>query len=733
MPVPPRDSSQDMPVAAQQIPRATLQALTRLNQQMEALNSFMVSQTSPSQTGRIEGEQQSLADRQANRQTAPNLPPRNPYADAYMGDKVRQVIGNLPGQVSASASTPPPTESPYVPTPSEVSFRERLSQGKESRRSGSGFNAGFLNPEPANRIPPSAQTGTQQDEQRASNLPPTPESMGGDNRTPSSAILGMSQDEVAAMRSERLKIPEFGDWQLDTKLKLARDLAGRFSMSKGTENPETGEFEFANPARAQAANVAGYLNQAQGQAASIYAAKHVFDKVMGFGQGMQTSGEQLGYSPQSGIGPSSILGFRNPLSFLTSAAGQQGGGMALDAEKMSRLGTGITDSQAKSIYGSLAGQGFSNQESGFLGMTTGGDLENVATRLVAPIVKNTGMNAETASGFADALRNGNTSIKELSETLNNLPDAAQSAREGINQYGESLQEFAQGAEQFGATKQQGYQSGLEFTNSTGLDPRLLGQMQSNPLFQGLAMTQMGVLPSGVGALPGGTQTSLTLQAMKMAMGATAGMNHNKYQTINGKQFLAQTGNTAQEDQAAQLLGMSPEEFKRLNRNQGQYSASANAETLLKADTSQGWGQELAGAMQKSHGHLTKEQRNRLQHGGDGVTGWNEISKQLLNAGVSKNEVSKIANEGFDKRTKSVEEVLAKKNKENINESGQNVQVKFTGAAAKFFEQVSPSAVKSSANAGGPSITSFATSPLAQVALAPLGPVGTAVSSLANLL
>lgn len=758
--MPPRDNTeQDMPVAQQQIPRATLQALNQLTRQIEGLNDYLVAQKAPTAQSRIQGELNAVANRQPAAQRASNLPPGLGGGPTTPGGIV------LPGGVSPMASAPLPPPKPYLAEPTEVTFRNRLKEGykrvgaEEKRGTGfQQFSEGFLEPKVHKKRPTASPPPPVPNENPATNgeqIPPSalpPNAPGitqsGNSRVPSGVIPGMSQQEVAKLQREGFEIPQFGEWQLDTKLKMARDWLGQYATNRGAYDEE-GNWQWGasvdengnfvpgsgkSSTGQSAATVSGYLNYAASHAAQIHAMRRGFDKVMNFGAGMQQTGEALGYSPQTGIGPSSIAGFRNPLAPYTSEAGQQGAGIRWDAEKMTRLGTGITSSQAQEIYGSLAGMGFSNQQHDMLGLTTGGDLENIATQLVAPLVKNTGMSPEVASQFANSLRNGNTSIKELSKTLQDIPEAAHAAREGINEYGESLQNFAEEAESMGATKQQGYQSGLGFTQATGLDPRLLGQMQQSPFFQGLALSQMGVLPSGIGALPGGSQVDLTMQAMKMAMNATAGLNQNKYETIGGKRVLVQAGSQAQQDQAAQLLGMSPEEFQRMYRNKGQYTASANALTLLQSDTSQGWKNELAGAMQKSHGNLTKEQREILQKGGQGVTGWDQISQQLLNAGISKQEVSKIGNEGFDKRASDVENLLAKLNKQNIAEEGQNnVQVQFTGLAAKFFQQVPISAAKASSNAGGMSITSLATSPITQAltTMTPLGPLTSGVMGLAG--
>lgn len=697
------DDNTDMPVNDRHIPRETLRQIQQLNKTMESLAQYQMGLASPTQQLRFEADHRAVAARQQSAQAPPPTPPPPPAPPGGGGPPAPPPTPPGAGGYAGDEGD----EWRRVAAPGEVSFRKRLQEGQRTRGEGAGFSKGFLNPKFKGENEPvgGAQTPSAYPpghEPGVTSTTPSPISvMHGDER-PSPIIPGHTVGEVQTMETTRTPIPQFGEWQLDTYLEMARNAAGRFAARNAAEHEE----KLTRSGR-MAANTAGYLNYAQSYAAGARLLYGHARRGVEFLHDAQQQGRELGYSPQDGaLGPSHIFGFRNPLSDLTSSAGRQGLGIRFDAMEMSRLGTGISSDQAKNLYGVAASQGWSNQQSGFLGLSTSGDLHTLVSQVGAPLVKQ-GMKEDVAAGFFNALRHGNASMEGLNKTLEGLGTVAHSTRLTIDQVAESMQGFAKNQENLGASQAQGLAAAKSWMGTTGLPAETLSKVQENPLYQGLALRH-GILPQAIGTLTPGTQNQLGMQTLEMTMGMTKGLGSKPtFETIDGKKVEVGNAEDAHIAMAASFAGYTPEEAKRLIRNKKVITETNQVEKLLGSDDTKGWMNERRQAEQQAkthtHGKLTDQQMHALETGegtGAGI-GWQDIRKHLYEGKVLPTwDVKKLDKEDPKTREKDLHDMLNKRSEERIQGTGTTVHVKFTGAAAKIFEEVPIKPAKAEQNAGG---------------------------------
>jgi len=721
-------SSEGMPVANAQIPRATLVALEELASQMEALNEHLSSSVSESGSRERQLEQE-LKIAQARQSSAP-------------ASNVSTGAANVQAAVEAQEKR----------KAQQQELQDALQNAPERRPSKNreGLNPSWSQNRTASELEPSERSilgnpnptyehrNTQDSEPEESSLKrrlkmiyrgEEMSSIPGVTKAQYDSYAGREYNPISGEFDEidktkplsNYNLLPYGERQMDTYFKMARDVAAGYAARNSTPNPETGELEPSNFLASSAERISKIAALGANNSNQIKGAINTLRDFDSHFSNAEEIGRSLGYSAQNGWFPSTIGGIHIPFVSASSQAGQMGEGIQLNATEISRLGTGLKKSEADEIVESLATQGYRNQYSTIPGahFMNRGDLDTLATQVVAPMVKEMGLKPEVAAGITgEVFRNGVTSIEEFKETMSDLPSAAEASREGINEFTVSLQEFAEQASSFGANKQQAYQSGLEFTNSTGLNPRFLGQMQQSPFVQSLALTQTGTLPSGLGALPGGTQLHLSQEAMKLAMNATKGYATPKYETINGHRIEVETGEEAQQAQAAQLMGIEPEIFERLWRNRGHIEGASRAETLIGSPEGLNNRIRLARKEDKRQGikNLTSEQIQELHQG---ATGWDEVEKELHKAGVSAKRIHKIDEislnklnkEGKTERIAAAEAALAKHNEESIYKEGQQeIKVGFTPQAAKYFRQVPLTTRKARSNAGKELITQHAAEP-----------------------
>lgn len=581
-----------------------------------------------------------------------------------------------------------------------------------------------------------------------------------------SAIKGMNRIEAQRMEEEPIRIPQFGDWQLDAYLKLASQLAGKRALSQAEQTEKAGGIPtpLADQSKFSPGNIAGSLNAASQWAAPINIAKQWSSRIMGHAYAATGSGTALGYSPQSGAGGAYIAGIRNPLAAFTSEAGRQGLGQKVTSIG-AMLGGGISYHQAQGLREALGGEGFSNQESGFLGLTTGGEQENLALALEEPVKE--GLSPNVAAGFANTTRFGNANIQDLTKSLKGLDTTAKTLKLTVDQTGESMQTFAKESEAMGATQIHGLQAYKEIADTTGIAPSKIQDVGNSPLGTAI-MVRHGMFPGTLGGQSGEAQVQVAKETVNLAKRYVTG-----HATFTTNQFGEREQSTSaaedQQNKIAAIFHLNPEMVKKISEHGDQIESAARAQKQVK-HAQERWGnvgpvnvenyarshpwathemkwyeddirakksqvgewaaEEKAGGSppQNKWFDVNKEIRdqearlkqytdrytkqNKLTPGDkrDAGTAWGHLWAGASAAGVSGEEFNdaRISSKGdWNKAFQKLHEDIAAKQKITSDEAEGKQVIELSPDAKRFFEIKDPQAFKTSANAGGPSQASAA--------------------------
>jgi hypothetical protein len=434
------------------------------------------------------------------------------------------------------------------------------------------------------------------------------------------------------------------------------------------------------------------------------------------------AGRALGYGNAQNLG---IFGFRNPLAQL-SATGEAA---SLKLEEQGLMGrvpnafgvhgaglssAGLTKDQAQAAVGTLAGQGFSNASTDPRNFASG-DNTRIAQNLLAPLM-NMGLTAQDAAQWTPALRNANTSMQTLMDTLNQLPAAARASKTTVADFNASLEQLAQTQVSQGGTMQGGLQTGMAFTESTGMAPGIANALSQNSIYTALMMGQYGILPSGVANLPGGAQVGGMLSAFNLLRNATSGLNQNKYETVAGQKLPEVYGYQLQDAQIAQMLGVDQSTVNRLRREAPYASRISSVLGQLGNEGSNGmpgtgiW--SILGKAQNWQGLNAQQQRQA-------TSVWNATAGKNLNQlGLTSQQIKDINSTGdIRSRMSKLQNDLLGSQKNNP-QNQITVYVKFKGEAAKHFTQAGPAVAKLQANSGqGAALNSVYNSPLGDASAA----------------
>lgn len=312
------------------------------------------------------------------------------------------------------------------------------------------------------------------------------------------------------------------------------------------------------------------------------------------GSGYAQTGRDLGYG--SSQANSGLFGYANPARILSGEGGQ---GLSLATEKQTLMGrnpfysgasagSGMTAANAESTVNTLAGMGFSNQNG------VSGDNLNIAENLVKPMV-NEGVSVQGSADWTEALRNSNTSISQLMNSFGDLSESAKALKETTDQVNSGLLQFAETQISMGGTAANAATTGQAFTATTGMSPGVLGQIQQNPMYQGIMMAQNGVLPSGITDLTPGAQMQGVMSLMQLLGGvggstlggAFGGLDKNKTMKTPFGNVTMAYGSQLEVSQIAQTMGISQSDAMRLMRQAPNEKQVTGVENYMGSSTAQG--------------------------------------------------------------------------------------------------------------------------------------------------
>jgi hypothetical protein len=446
-----------------------------------------------------------------------------------------------------------------------------------------------------------------------------------------------------------------------------------------------------------------------------------------FAGATQQMGVQAGFERAGQINiPGTNIGITNPIDFLHSgSAAREGLNQRINTMRLRLMG-GINGTQASEIVQGLVGSGWSGEQG-----------QNAAFDAIAPLVQQ-GQNPNLAVGSFDyAMRQGNASMRDFVDTMSDLGTSARAANMSLDEYQQGLMEFAQQARSLGATGVQGMQLGRNLTDALGVAPQVASQMLQSPMVQAFAMRQ-GVLPTEIGMMGSSGVTSALYGGMEMAMQASRSFLNQP--TVRDAAGNVITGEQRQMNNAAQIMGMSHEEFQRLwrNRQGAQHGAiagemlnrySRNIRTIdqqVRHGSSSSDPRALASIVSGAHGSaVAMAERAAQDQGARGEIAdeldaridrsqWTPIDRELRRMAPARgtqgydkymSQIHNIEGKTGQDRVKAAREFIAEHGKVTMPSDQPVVYLKAKGALAKLVEQVGgdgKSIARQHANSGGES-------------------------------
>jgi hypothetical protein len=473
--------------------------------------------------------------------------------------------------------------------------------------------------------------------------------------------------------------------------------------SIGQIDPETGQVTGA------LGSVAGALNIAAENPLAAYAMASAVGSINEHAKTSQTIGESFGYGAGSN-GSNAYFGFRNPLNDLGTASRI---GYSFDLEKQALEGrtggmSGLTSTQATTLLDMLGDQGFSENPLSPTQRGTG-NASTIANSFSSLLRQTPGLTTDELAPFTDSLRNAGASATDVSDTLSQLGNIAKGTSQNINSLYSAAASAAETFQSMGSTQLGGLQAAEAFQEGTGIQGGIqaASSLAQSPIVQGLNLAQNGILPSGMGDENAGVFASTSQQAVRMLAQATRGLDRNHYRTIDGVRTLIASGKQQQYDQIASMLGngMTSNAVRAiLNPNaQGGDTNRENLQAVVgneSANNATGlWADVI------NHPNMTNAQRSSFNQKFDQATS----ARYLKGTGISSSQIQTL-DQVSDPRTrlKDLQTLLSKTTQSKLNTAQatdkgvQQVQVAFTGAAAKWFQTVgtAPTPSQNQANAGG---------------------------------
>lgn len=447
-----------------------------------------------------------------------------------------------------------------------------------------------------------------------------------------------------------------------------------------------------------------------------------------YGSAMQNAGVQAGFDRAGQINiPGTNIGITNPLDFFKGgSAAREAINQRINVQRLRMMG-GIDKGQAEAIVGGLAGLGWTGEEG-----------QNVAFDAIAPLVQQGQNPGVVTSLFDQAIRNGNTSLRDFRDTMNDLGPSARAARMTLDEYQQSLGQFAEWAEKSGARFNQGMQLGRDLSGMYGMAPQQIQQFADSGFTKSMAMARFGILPNEIAAMPSAALGGMISQGVDFAMQAMSPFREDVVDPNTGKVILR--GDRRQKIQAAQMLGVSVQSLDQMIEGKKIAPHMSRAQDLLKGFTQQSKAlnklhdrgdKRVATGMAASKGVTSPY--SYIRGGRDTISDdaydrgkaalnqdWGTIEEELKGLAPTRgkartdffNQLNDARGESDpDKRAHIARKLMEQAARRTTQMPDDNsVKVRFTGAAAKWFEQEKSHMPKSlrDANAGGTPINEVAT-------------------------
>lgn len=338
-------------------------------------------------------------------------------------------------------------------------------------------------------------------------------------------------------------------------------------MARGTSalnmrrNGETdGEGNLLNAEELGHTGLAGATNRLTGAAQStipnLQAAwglgKSYYTGFTGASNALGAYSGSLGYEPGNGaLGANSVSGpfgtnFRIPL--LNSAA-LSGITQTAGAYDTAMQYPGLSGTQVMAMNQNLAERGW------FPGQESQQSLFDAQAHLISKggVFQQLGENPATAEMLDESTRNGNASMEEMIQTIEEIPDAAEKAHEGVAQFQASMREIGEYNESIGGTKFEGQQQAKLLSESTGMPIQAVKGLIESPYTSSAIFRETGIPSWAQGSVPASVKNEIGLKEFWRLAGQVGPGEAHTYTTADGVKI----HQSAKEAQAAQMHLINP--------------------------------------------------------------------------------------------------------------------------------------------------------------------------------
>lgn len=275
-------------------------------------------------------------------------------------------------------------------------------------------------------------------------------------------------------------------------------------------------------------------------------------KGQGASESLGSYAGSLGYEAGNGaLGMNSASGpfgtnFRIPLlnsaalSGLTSTAEAYGTALSYP---------GLSGTQVMGMNTNLAERGW------FPGQKGQQELFDAQAHLISKggVMQQLGEDPGTAEMLDESTRNGNASMEEMIQTIEEIPDAAEKAHEGIAQFQASMREVGEFNESIGGSKYEGQQQAKLLSESTGMPIQAVKGMIESPYTQSAIFRETGVPSWAQGQVPASVKNEIGMKEFWRLAGQVGPGEAHTYTTQDGVKI----HRSAKESQAAQMHLINP--------------------------------------------------------------------------------------------------------------------------------------------------------------------------------